>query len=231
MYSCIIVDDEEESIQQIEDYIPYIPSLHLERSYLDPVKAIKGLYKLEKPVDFLFIDVVMPVISGLTLAKLIAHKVNYLVIVTAHAKYAYESWEVNAVQFIHKPYNFTRFQRAVTSIFDKLAIEKPSMMMKMSPQNMRRKKVYLDDIIAIEAADHYVKMHTTKGMIMRKFKLSDVEQELAGFYNFQRASRFFIVNTRHIEAMDQFVLHLSKCMKVAYTDAYREDFKHYRFGF
>jgi DNA-binding LytR/AlgR family response regulator len=94
MYTCLAIDDEFPALEIIIDYIALQPKLKLLKSYSSAPTALKEIENLKKPVDVIFLDIEMPTMNGLELARLIKHKTNKLVFTTAHANYAIHSYEM-----------------------------------------------------------------------------------------------------------------------------------------
>ncbi len=108
--TCIIVDDEPLAVKLIESYVAKTPDLKLLGSYTDSVEAITAIK--ENPADLLFLDIQMPDINGMELARLIPEKTR-VIFTTAFKEYAFESYEVSALDFLLKPIRYNKFIAAV----------------------------------------------------------------------------------------------------------------------
>ena len=108
--SCIIVDDEPLAVRLLESYVEKTPDLELLASFTDSIKAINAI-KERKP-DLLFLDIQMPNIDGMELAHSLPEKTR-VVFTTAFKEYAFESYEVNALDFLLKPVRYNKFLIAV----------------------------------------------------------------------------------------------------------------------
>lgn len=108
--SCIIVDDEPLAVRLLESYVEKTPDLELLASFTDSIKAINAI-KEQKP-DLLFLDIQMPNIDGMELAHSLPEKTR-VVFTTAFKEYAFESYEVNALDFLLKPVRYNKFLIAV----------------------------------------------------------------------------------------------------------------------
>ncbi|MBR4602676.1 MAG: response regulator, partial [Prevotella sp.] len=108
--TCIIVDDEPLAVKLIESYVAKTPDLKLLGSYTDSVEAITEIK--ENPADLLFLDIQMPDINGMELARLIPEKTR-VIFTTAFKEYAFESYEVSALDFLLKPIRYNKFIAAV----------------------------------------------------------------------------------------------------------------------
>jgi len=110
LLSCIIIDDELLAVRLLESYVKKTPELELLASFTDSIKAVNAIKAL-KP-DLLFLDIQMPNIDGMELAHCLPEKTR-VVFTTAFKEYAFESYEVNALDFLLKPIRYNKFLAAV----------------------------------------------------------------------------------------------------------------------
>ena len=108
--SCIIVDDEPLAVRLLESYVEKTPDLKLLASFTDSITAINAIM-VQKP-DLLFLDIQMPNIDGMELAHSLPEATR-VVFTTAFKEYAFESYEVNALDFLLKPIRYNKFLAAV----------------------------------------------------------------------------------------------------------------------
>ena len=123
--SCIIVDDEPLAVRLLESYVEKTPDLKLMASFTDSITAINAV-KVQKP-DLLFLDIQMPNIDGMELAHSLPEETR-VVFTTAFKEYAFESYEVNALDFLLKPIRYNKFLAAVEKakkVFQKLPVVQP----------------------------------------------------------------------------------------------------------
>ena len=108
--SCIIVDDEPLAVRLLESYVEKTPDLQLIASFTDSITAINAI-KAQKP-NLLFLDIQMPNFDGMELAHSLPEETR-VVFTTAFKEYAFESYEVNALDFLLKPIRYNKFLAAV----------------------------------------------------------------------------------------------------------------------
>ena len=108
--TCIIVDDEPLAVRLLESFVNKTPDLQLAGSFTDSVEAINVIKEL-KP-DLLFLDIQMPDMSGRELAHVVPAETK-IIFTTAFKEYAYESYEVSALDFLLKPIRYNKFISAV----------------------------------------------------------------------------------------------------------------------
>ena len=110
LISCIIVDDEPLAVKLLESFVAKTPELQLLASFTDSVEAINAV-KEQKP-DLLFLDIQMPDLNGMELAHMIPPTTR-VIFTTAFKEYAFESYEVSALDFLLKPIRYNKFLAAV----------------------------------------------------------------------------------------------------------------------
>lgn len=199
---CLIVDDEPRAREILEIYIQDIPKLELISSCKNAIEAINLM--ATKDVDLIFLDIEMPEISGLALAKTL-NKNTSIIFTTAYRNYAVEGFDLRAIDYLLKPIAPERFQEAIEKyeFINKKATardtntEKPQHLFIRSDRKMV--KVLLDDIQYIESFSDYLKIHTSKDLIVTRETLSKLEEALPS-NEFLRIHRSYIINTKHISS-------------------------------
>lgn len=217
-FSCIIVDDDPLSVEQMTEYIKGIPKLTLIGSFTSPGMAIKAIQALDTPLDFLFTDVEMSEVSGIALARHIMHKVRNLVLVSGHLKYAIDGYDLDAKHFLAKPFNFKQFE----SIVNKLSPKEYAYINIKEGKTIE--KVDLQTVIAFEGASNYVKVHTTRKLFMTYSKLSEIESELSQSSNFIRINRSFIISKSHIEKINGKKIFLKNSIQLSPGSTFKDEF-------
>ena len=108
--NCVILDDEPLAVKLLESFVNKTPGLNLLASFTDSVEAIA--YVKETPPDLLFLDIQMPDINGMELARMIQGDTR-IIFTTAFQEFALESYEVSALDFLLKPIRYGKFLAAV----------------------------------------------------------------------------------------------------------------------
>lgn len=110
MIKSIAVDDEPPALRIIDNYCKKIDFLILEKCFTNTEQAMRHLKKYN--TDLLFLDIKMPLMSGLELYSQLDYK-PAVIFTTAHSKYAIEGFELDAIDYLLKPFSFDRFEKAV----------------------------------------------------------------------------------------------------------------------
>lgn len=223
MIRCLIIDDEPLAQKLLEDYIEKIPHLKLVGKFVNPLQAMPLLTK--NKVDLVFLDIEMGSVSGMDVAELLSNGPR-IIFTTAYSKYAVESYEKNALDYLMKPITFERFLAAVKKFEDDNGSKKPakdekdqSILFVKSGKEIIKLKY--DDILFIEGMKDYVCMHTKSRKVIIHNSLKNLDENLPD--NFIRAHNSWIVNLSFVEAVkDNRVTIGSK--KITIGKKYRERF-------
>ena len=107
---CIAIDDEPRALEIIEKYVSKVDFLDFTAKFREPAEAIN--YLLKNDIDLVFLDINMPIISGTELVKVLKHQ-PMIIFTTAYSEYAIESYELDAIDYLLKPFEFNRFLKSV----------------------------------------------------------------------------------------------------------------------
>jgi DNA-binding LytR/AlgR family response regulator len=208
--NCLIIDDELPAIQVLEKYINSVGQLKLAGTCNNAFKAMDYLHK--QHIDLLFLDINMPKLSGISFIRTLTHPPK-VIFTTAFKEYAVEAFDLNAVDFLLKPFSFERFIQAVNKIIlldDNENIESKDI--KISPgflyfRSARQMvKVLLDDIVYVESLRDYVKINfLTINPLTIKQPISTLHEMLPKQL-FVRIHRSFIVSLMHVSAFTRHVV-------------------------
>lgn len=220
---CLIVDDEAPAIRLLASYIKKVPFLELRNSTTDPIEAIQIIE--QEDLDLVFLDIQMPTITGIQLSKIIKGKIN-VIFTTAYPQFAIESYDLNAVDYLLKPFEFERFYSAVLKVKPKKATQKESVkdfiFIKTDGKN-NFEKVYTCDIIYIESLKNYVSIHLVDKQIITYSTLKHFENELPK-NNFIKIHKSYIVSLEHIVKTDSLSVYVSNGNNLPIGDTYKKAF-------
>jgi len=201
--TCVAIDDEPIAIEVLEEYISRTPSLELLKTFTDGFKAIE--YIKENKVQLVFLDIQMPQLNGIQLLKSLPEP-PLVIFTTAYSNYAIEGFNLNAIDFLLKPFEYDRFLKAVNKAGEYTTYrERPAEALVNSnfifvKSDYQIVKIDLSDISMIEGMDDYVKIFTSKKMILSNMTMKDILSKLPS-PDFTRVHRSFIVSLSHIESV------------------------------
>jgi len=196
-----IVDDEPIARDILRRYIADIPDLVLLAECRDAFEATRVLS--EKQVDLLLLDINLPRLSGISFARSVSLP-PLIIFTTAYPEYAVEGFELDAVDYLVKPFSFERFFRAVNK-----AIERMHTRMPKAPESRQillraDKKLYavqVTDILYVEGVGDYIKVHTSARTLVVHHTLGGFTEELS-FLPLLRIHRSYAVNPYQIEYIE-----------------------------
>lgn len=209
MMKCIIVDDEPLAHKVIRRYCEKLEEIEVLESFKSALDA--NTYLKLKEVDLMFLDINMPVLKGLDFLRTLRNP-PMVIITSAYQEYALEGYELQVIDYLLKPFDFGRFLAAVNkaSAYHKLVNDSPkptNSIQKASDSRIfikSEKKIHqiqLSDILFLEGAGSYVKIHLLGEVIMTLERLTHFEKELP-HPDFIRVHKSFIVATDKIKTIE-----------------------------
>ena len=195
LIKCIAIDDEPPALELIAEYVSRIPQLQLLQTFDDAISGAEFLR--HNPVGLLFIDINMPDITGIELVKSLEEK-PMIIFTTAYKKFAYEGFELDAIDYLLKPIDFTRFSKAVNKALEYYDYKKNAGKQETNHLFVRSEyrviKINLSDIEFIESLEDYIKIYITGSKpILTLMPLKKVLEKLPA-EQFKRIHRSYIVS-------------------------------------
>ncbi len=201
MIECIAIDDEPLALELIRAFCENIDFIHLQETFTKTSDALKHLQN--NAVDLLFLDINMPDISGIDFYKSLDEKMM-VIFTTAHSEYAVEGFELNAVDYLLKPYSPERFEKAVHKArefyeFNRKETNDTNFIFVRADYSLI--KIDCNEILFLESTDDYVKIHLLgKKPVMTLGTLKVFEEKLPK-NNFIRVHRSYIAALNKIESV------------------------------
>ncbi|MBK0401892.1 response regulator transcription factor [Adhaeribacter sp. BT258] len=228
---CIAIDDEPLALNLIRNYAAKIPALHLIQTFNDALSGAEFLR--HNPVDVLFLDINMPDISGLDLIRSLNEKPQ-VIFTTAYKDFAYEGFELDALDYLLKPITFERFGKAFQKALDYYSAKQ--IQAESHPESLvvsseyQRIKIALSDIEFIESSEKYIKIHLVKAKpVLTLISLNKVLEKLPED-KFKRIHRRFIVNVFKVKFISNQKVQLTSGVKLPIGKTYLhfiEEWLHY----
>jgi DNA-binding LytR/AlgR family response regulator len=199
---CIIVDDEPLSLETLESYIFDFPKLELVSKCRDAFEALNVL-KVEN-IDLVFLDINMPKLSGMSLLKSLENP-PMIIFTTAYSEYAVEGFEMDAIDYLLKPFSFERFVKAVNKAFDRLS-HKENILPKeddflMIKSDKRMFRLKLSEIKYFQSNGDYLKVVCTDKSIVSHQTLKGIA-EIIPETKFIRIHKSYIVSLKHLSYVE-----------------------------
>ncbi|MCZ8022928.1 MAG: LytTR family DNA-binding domain-containing protein [Cyclobacteriaceae bacterium] len=200
---CLVVDDEAPAIDVLSTYVQATPGLELAGTCKHALEAFAFLQNHK--VDIIFLDIQMPQLDGLSFAKTV-HQNTSVIFTTAFKDFAFDAFEINALDYLLKPYSFERFLKAIQKIHplnseiskDELKDTLPEKFL-FFRADRKMVKIPVEDILFIESIKDYVKVISKDKCTITKQTMASLEDMLPK-NNFIRIHRSFFVNVQAIES-------------------------------
>jgi DNA-binding LytR/AlgR family response regulator len=210
MINAIALDDEPPALRVIENFCGQTDFISLQKVFTGPAEALKYLRRF--PVDLLFLDIQMPSLSGVDFCKIVPQQ-TMVIFVTAHSQYAVEGFNLNAVDYLLKPYTLERFLQAANKARDffnylhqNINVYQEYIFVRADYQLI---KITIADIIYIEGLDDYIKIFLTdQKTIVARMTMKNILEKLP-VKDFIRVHRSFIIPFSKIECVRNKVISIA----------------------
>jgi two-component system LytT family response regulator len=212
MMRTILIDDESLARDIVKHYLSSFPDIEIVAECSDGFEGIKAITQHQP--DFIFLDIQMPKINGFEMLELV-EKHPAVIFTTAFDEYAIKAFEVNAVDYLLKPIEQSRFEQAIhklparlnsgdadtKELLDSAALNPAQNNRVVVKKNGVIKIIAVTDIHYLEADDDYVKMSTTEGIFHKNKTMSFFEQTLESS-QFIRIHRSYIINLAQVTKIE-----------------------------
>lgn len=222
MIRAIALDDEPPALQVLEALCDQVEFIDLQKSFTKADEAMKYLRKF--PVDLLFLDINMPSISGIDFYRNLPHK-TMVIFTTAYSEFAVEGFNLNAVDYIMKPFSLSRFTQAVEKVrtqynYQNQAAEQQFLFIRADYSLV---KIPIADILFIEGLDDYLKIHIqNQKTVVARMTMKAILEKLPAA-EFMRIHRSFIVPMSKIEKVRNKVVHIGD-EEIPVSASYEKEF-------
>lgn len=235
MIRCVIVDDEPLALAQLKGYVERVPFLECVKACSCTSEAISVV--AEEGVDVMFLDINMPDLSGIQLAKSLKNPPK-IVFTTAYPEYAVEGFRVDAVDYILKPFGFDEFLRAANKVNElctlqriasksegEMSLDSDSIFVKSDYRVLR---VPVNSIRFIESMSEYVRIFVENEPkpIVTLLSMKKVEEVLPKNI-FMRVHRSYIVNLTKIKEVSRMRIVYDNNVFIPIGDMYKDNFFEY----
>jgi DNA-binding LytR/AlgR family response regulator len=227
--TCIIIDDEPLAREAIQLLVSKTGDLELKGIFNGPKAAASFLH--DHPTDLIFLDIQMPGINGIDFARSIPPR-TLVIFTTAFSEFALNSYEVEAIDYLIKPVQAERFQKAVEKAqsyhrlltaqqvtSDVQSIASDYIFVKADRKTFR---IYFKDILFIAGLKDYVVLHTVERQLITAMNVKTISDQLPAQL-FLRTSKSYIINTQHVTSFDNNTVYIGK-HEIPIGNVYRTSF-------
>jgi len=220
---CLILDDEPLAVDILRRYIGKVPGLECAGAFRKPLEALEFLQKND--IDLVFLDIQMPDLSGQQFLRSLLHP-PLVVFTTAYSRYAAESYDYDAVDYLLKPVEFDRFLKAVhkaRALAAQPAKKTPSpaksVLIKSGTKFYRTR---WSDIRYLKGAGNYVAFVTKDREILSLMTMQNAADLLPAAI-FVRIHKSYIVNVQHLDVVEEDEVRIGED-RLPIGSSYRDDF-------
>jgi DNA-binding LytR/AlgR family response regulator len=201
--SCIIVDDEPVARKILQEFVEQVPFMDLQGKFENAMKA--EAFLKNSAVDMIFLDIEMPKVSGLQFLQKLNIE-SMVILTTAFPQYALEGYELDIIDYLLKPFAFSRFLKAVHKAKDYYQMKtrtsgalEPTYIFIRSDK--RIEKIELNDILYAESTGNYVSVYTERKKIIAYLTMKSLESQLPA-EDFIKIHQSYLVNSSKIDAIE-----------------------------
>lgn len=234
MITCIVIDDEPLALKQLDGYVKKTPFLELSGSFYSANDAIDFLS--QNTVDVIFTDINMPDINGMDFVKSLS-KPPLVVFSTAYEEYAVESFKVDAIDYLLKPYGYDDFLRASTKVRQYVEWKQAASQVGPSPTattgyifvraDNKSVKVLFDSVLYVEAMSEYIRIHFKDGTSIMTFMSVKLMTESLPSHSFMRVHRSYIIALDSISNMRKNEVELVNGRVIPVSASYKDELSAY----
>jgi len=201
--TAIAIDDEPIALDIIRSHASKVPFLELKAAFTNAFEAIS--YLQANKIDLIFLDIKMPDISGIDFLKSLT-KPPMVVFTTAYTEHAVQSFELDAVDYLLKPFSLSRFLKACNKAQELFNLRNQKMEAKSEyifvKDGYEQIKVELDEILYVEASGNYTQIQLKGKLLSSRITINDLA-EILPKNDFIRCHRAFIVARNKITKFDR----------------------------
>jgi DNA-binding LytR/AlgR family response regulator len=205
MITAIAIDDESYALEVIKSHASKVPFLELRATFTNPIQGLE--YLKNEAIQLVFLDINMPDISGMDLAALLPRE-TVVIFTTAYSDYAVKGFELDALDYLLKPFNLIRFLKACQKAqewFDLQPKNEPAFIFVKTSDGQVR--VDFIDLFYCEAQGNYVTFQLADEKVISRMTLSEIERLLPAY--FIRTHRSFLANKNQVTKVERHQLRLS----------------------
>ncbi len=204
--TAIALDDEPLALEVVRSLASKVPFLNLKGEFTDAFKAMEYLQK--EQVDLIFLDIKMPDISGIDFLQSL-NKKPMVIFTTAYSEHAVESFELDAIDYLLKPFSLSRFVKGCNKAYElyQLRSKTGSADFIFLKTGYEQEKVQFSNILYLEAAGNYVNFVLRDRNLLSRMTFAELEAILPR-NKFIRIHRSFMVSSNEIDKIERHQVHI-----------------------
>ncbi|MDM1137188.1 LytR/AlgR family response regulator transcription factor [Empedobacter sp. ULE_I145] len=228
--NCIIIDDEPLASEEMELLINEVSELEILGKFPNAALASKFLSTTQP--DVIFLDIEMPLINGIEFAQNVPRN-TLIIFTTAYSRYAIDSYELDAIDYLLKPIDKKRLEKAInkatfynnfltTKKVEENTVEENDDNFLFIKADRKQYKISFSEILFIEGLKDYVVLYTTTQKLITAMNLKTIHQKIDSEF-FIRVSKSYIINSKHINSFDNHTIYMNE-FEIPIGETYRSEF-------
>ena len=222
MIKAIAIDDEPQALEIIKHHASKIEEINLIETFYNPIEAIKFLSS--NHVDFIFLDIKMPEITGIEFIQLLKYK-PLIVFTTAFNQFAVESYQLEAVDYLLKPIDFEDFHNSISKIKKALSKKEQNQSHQdyvFIKDGTKTIKLFYNEILFLKGSGNYVEFITKSKKYLSRITITELIKKLPSKF-FERVHNSYIINIEHIEKIEHNHIKIND-EKISIGENYKKSF-------
>jgi two-component system, LytTR family, response regulator len=222
MLKAIAIDDEPFALEVIKAHAKKVSFLELQETFVSAKEALEYLKK--NPIDVVFLDINMPDISGLDFSQLLPNDTS-VIFTTAYSQYAVDAFNLNAVDYLAKPIEFTRFMKACQKAYEinqnakGEIVETPYLFVKDGYDLVR---IVLDDLLYIQSDGNYLTFREKTRKTLTRMTMTEAMESLPK-NKFMRVHKSYLINLNHVLKVERHQISVTDDTFVPIAASYHGD--------
>ena len=222
MLKAIAIDDEPLALEVIKAHAKKVSFLDLQSTFVSAKEALE--YIKQNPVDLVFLDINMPDISGLDFSQLLPENTS-VIFVTAYSQYAVDAFNLNAIDYLMKPIEFTRFMKACQKVYDNTQISKGEsvyMTYLFVKEGYDLVRIVVDDLLYVQSEGNYLTFKEKNRKTLTRMTMTEAIESLPK-HKFMRIHKSYLVNLNHILKVEKHQISVTDNVFVPIAANYHAD--------
>jgi two-component system, LytTR family, response regulator len=219
MLKTIIIDDEPAAIEILERNAQKVPFIELKKTFFSTAEALAYLHT--EAIDLIFLDIQMPDMLGTDFARLIQNKPIQVVFTTAYSEYAVEGFNLQVLDFLIKPVEFSRFLQACNRAYERMSIAKGEQSSIFVKDGYDWIRVNLEEVLYIQSDTNLLFIHEKNRKISTRMTIKEM-LDILPRDKFMRVHKSFIVALKSIQKLERHQVTIDNNL-IPLTATYRED--------
>ncbi len=199
MLKAIAIDDEPMALEVIKAHAQKVTFLDLQETFVSAMEALDFLKK--NSTDLVFLDINMPDITGLDFSQLLPQN-TAVIFTTAYSQYAVDAFNINALDYLLKPIDFSRFMKACQKAYENINQETPKVPYLFVKDGYDLVRISIENLLFVESEGNYLTFKESDKKTVTRMTMTEAIEMLPKT-DFFRVHKSFMINLRHVKKIER----------------------------